>query len=308
MSRCEQPTRGAAPRTTSWTAGARPSSTRSSPSTSRPPSPSGSATVSRAATRRRCRPRRCAPRWSPSSARGTSPSPTPRRGGSRRTAATGSSSTTSPSPGSSARPAHPGLAVLRPRPRRDGGRARAHELAPRPSSRATPRSSSGPPHATATILSVSAVPLAPRVVLVVVVLDDGAVEKATLELDEDVSDDALAAAGRAARASASRAARSTRSTAAEPDGADRAVDAARRAARSRRCVAIGGAPRARAGLHRRLVEDRRELRRRGDRALGARDPRAAARRRGPPERRARAGGCRSRSARSTATSRSRAAR
>lgn len=52
----------------------------------------------------------------------------------------------------------------------------------------------GPPHATATILSVSAVPLAPHVVLVVVVLDDGAVEKATLELDEDVGDDVLAAA------------------------------------------------------------------------------------------------------------------
>jgi heat-inducible transcriptional repressor len=43
----------------------------------------------------------------------------------------------------------------------------------------------GPPHVTATILSASAVALAPRVVLVVVVLDDGAVEKATLELDED---------------------------------------------------------------------------------------------------------------------------
>jgi heat-inducible transcriptional repressor len=52
----------------------------------------------------------------------------------------------------------------------------------------------GPPHATATILSVNAVALAPRVVLVVVVLDDGAVEKATLELDEDVTDETIAAA------------------------------------------------------------------------------------------------------------------
>jgi heat-inducible transcriptional repressor len=52
----------------------------------------------------------------------------------------------------------------------------------------------GPPHATASILSAHAVALAPRVVLVVVVLDDGAVEKATLELDEDVRESAVAAA------------------------------------------------------------------------------------------------------------------
>ena len=52
----------------------------------------------------------------------------------------------------------------------------------------------GPPHQTATILSAHAVALAPHVVMVVVVLDDGAVEKATLELDEDVTDDDVAAA------------------------------------------------------------------------------------------------------------------
>jgi heat-inducible transcriptional repressor len=52
----------------------------------------------------------------------------------------------------------------------------------------------GPPHDTATILSVHAVGLAPRVVLCVVVLEDGAVEKATLELDEDVADETVAAA------------------------------------------------------------------------------------------------------------------
>src|SRR6202035_5602290 len=50
----------------------------------------------------------------------------------------------------------------------------------------------GPPHAPSTILSVHTVALAPSVVLVVVVLDDGAVEKATLELDEDVSEGAVA--------------------------------------------------------------------------------------------------------------------
>ena len=74
----------------------------------------------------------------------------------------------------------------------------------------------GPPHATATILSVSAVPLAPHVVLVVVVLDDGAVEKATLELDEDVGDDVLAAATALLARARSRAARSTTSTPRSP--------------------------------------------------------------------------------------------
>jgi heat-inducible transcriptional repressor len=52
----------------------------------------------------------------------------------------------------------------------------------------------GPSHDTATIRSVQLVGLAARVVLVVVVLDDGAIEKATLELDEDVDDDDIAAA------------------------------------------------------------------------------------------------------------------
>jgi heat-inducible transcriptional repressor len=52
----------------------------------------------------------------------------------------------------------------------------------------------GPPHDAARILSVQLVELAPRVVLVVVVLDDGAVEKATLELDADVDDGQLHAA------------------------------------------------------------------------------------------------------------------
>ncbi|HLK44490.1 MAG TPA: heat-inducible transcriptional repressor HrcA, partial [Acidimicrobiales bacterium] len=52
----------------------------------------------------------------------------------------------------------------------------------------------GPPHTTARILSAQLVTLTPRVVLVVAVLDDGAVEKATLELDDDVGDDAVHAA------------------------------------------------------------------------------------------------------------------
>jgi heat-inducible transcriptional repressor len=58
----------------------------------------------------------------------------------------------------------------------------------------------GPMHDAATILSVQVVALARCVVLVVVVLDDGAVEKATIELDEDVEPATLEAATAALRA------------------------------------------------------------------------------------------------------------
>jgi heat-inducible transcriptional repressor len=53
----------------------------------------------------------------------------------------------------------------------------------------------GPSHDTATIRSVQVVGLAPRLALLVVVLANGAVEKRTLELDVEASDDALAKAG-----------------------------------------------------------------------------------------------------------------
>jgi heat-inducible transcriptional repressor len=52
----------------------------------------------------------------------------------------------------------------------------------------------GPPHEAASIRSVQLVPLAPRVVLLVVVLSNGVVEKRTLELDDDVDDAVVAAA------------------------------------------------------------------------------------------------------------------
>jgi heat-inducible transcriptional repressor len=58
----------------------------------------------------------------------------------------------------------------------------------------------GPMHGTATILSVQVVALARCVVLVVVVLDDGAVEKATIELDEDVEPSTLEAVSASMRA------------------------------------------------------------------------------------------------------------
>jgi heat-inducible transcriptional repressor len=58
----------------------------------------------------------------------------------------------------------------------------------------------GPLHDTATILSVQVVALARCVVLVVVVLDDGAVEKATIELDEEVEPPTLEAARATLRA------------------------------------------------------------------------------------------------------------
>jgi heat-inducible transcriptional repressor len=57
----------------------------------------------------------------------------------------------------------------------------------------------GPAHDTSRILSSQLVSLAPRVVLAVVVLDDGAVEKATIELDEDVDDTTIEAAAELVR-------------------------------------------------------------------------------------------------------------
>jgi heat-inducible transcriptional repressor len=52
----------------------------------------------------------------------------------------------------------------------------------------------GPGHTSAKIRSVQLVGLAPRVALLIVVLSDGAVEKSTLELPEEVSERVLAAA------------------------------------------------------------------------------------------------------------------
>jgi heat-inducible transcriptional repressor len=49
----------------------------------------------------------------------------------------------------------------------------------------------GPSHDSATIRSVQVVGLAPRLALLVIVLSDGAVEKRTIDLDADVSDDVL---------------------------------------------------------------------------------------------------------------------
>ena len=53
----------------------------------------------------------------------------------------------------------------------------------------------GPPHEAATVRSVQLVGLAPKVVLVVAVLSNGVVEKRLLELDEEVGDERVGAAG-----------------------------------------------------------------------------------------------------------------
>ena len=53
----------------------------------------------------------------------------------------------------------------------------------------------GPPHEAATIRSVQVVGLAPRVVLVVAVLSNGVVEKRLLELDDEVGEERVGAAG-----------------------------------------------------------------------------------------------------------------
>jgi heat-inducible transcriptional repressor len=52
----------------------------------------------------------------------------------------------------------------------------------------------GPPHEVATIRSVQLVGLGPRTVLVVAVLSNGSIERATLELGDDVGDERLGAA------------------------------------------------------------------------------------------------------------------
>ncbi|MFP4512101.1 MAG: heat-inducible transcriptional repressor HrcA [Acidimicrobiales bacterium] len=52
----------------------------------------------------------------------------------------------------------------------------------------------GPPHEVATVRSVQLVSLSPRLVLLVVVLSNGAIDKHTLELADDTEEDALATA------------------------------------------------------------------------------------------------------------------
>jgi heat-inducible transcriptional repressor len=54
----------------------------------------------------------------------------------------------------------------------------------------------GPPHEAATIRSIQLVTLAPRIVLLVVVLSNGVVEKRTLEIDVDVDEPAVTGAQR----------------------------------------------------------------------------------------------------------------
>ncbi len=52
----------------------------------------------------------------------------------------------------------------------------------------------GPPHEVATVRSVQLVSLHPRVVLMVIVLSNGAIDKHTIDLDSDIDDESVAAA------------------------------------------------------------------------------------------------------------------
>lgn len=54
----------------------------------------------------------------------------------------------------------------------------------------------GPPHEAATVRSIQLVSLTPTVVLVVVVLSNGVIEKRTIDLADDVDEEAVSAAGR----------------------------------------------------------------------------------------------------------------
>ncbi len=103
----------------------------------------------------------------------------------------------------------------------------------------------GPPAEAATVRSVQLVGLAPRVALVVVVLSNGAVDKHTLELDGDVDDAALAAAGGVAGRAPHRASRWPRPTL-DVELDDTARDAAAQRGGRRPAVALGGRPTRRA--------------------------------------------------------------
>ena len=245
--------------------------------------------------------RRCAPRWWPSSARATSPSPTPRPAGCRPTRATATSWTTS-RPAPWARPSRSRSATSSPT---SAARSRTSSSAPRrcsASSPATPRSWWARATRHATVLSVQLVNLDARHHLLVTVFSDGVGRQAQRlhrtstrargDVAEAVAPAARAAAGHDARRAGPGARRASDHVATL---VREAVSRAARRARPRR---------GRAGLHRRVVQGRRGLRRRRDGAPGPRDPRAGAPRRDAWSRTCSTAGSRSPSAPSTATSRS----
>ena len=122
-------------------------------------------------------------------------SPTPAPGASRPTRATGSSSTTWPSPGCSAPPSARRCSSFF-----DQVHGEMEEMLERTSGLLSELTSYaavvvGPAHDTATVRSVQLVGLGPRLALLVVVLSDGAVEKRSIELDDEVTDDVLAESG-----------------------------------------------------------------------------------------------------------------
>ena len=126
-------------------------------------------------------------------------------------------------------------------------------------------------------------------------LADGAVEKRSIDLDEDVDDD-VARRGPARCSRGGLRADRSRRWRRRPEWATPAVDRRRRASRSTALVDARPRRRARPGLRRRVVAARRRVRRGRDRARRPGDPRAAARRRHAPPATCSTAACRSRSA------------
>ena len=133
----------------------------------------------------------------------------------------------------------------------------------------------GPRHESATIRSVQLVGLSPRLALLVVVLSDGAVEKRTVDLPADTSDDMLAeAAGAPQRA---RAGWDPRQPGHRPGVAGRPCAQRGDRLRCRRARRARRRGRARPRLRGRVVAHGVGVRRGGDGPVGALDPRAATR-------------------------------
>ena len=135
-----------------------------------------------------CRRPPSATRWRCSSGRVFSPTPTPAPAASPPTRATGSSSTTSaPAAGRSSRPTSSRCSPSSPRPTARSRRCCTTPAACCPTSPTTPPSSSPPATRTPPCGRCRSCGLGARVALVVAVLSNGAVEKATIELAEEAA-------------------------------------------------------------------------------------------------------------------------
>ena len=251
--------------------------------------PVGSGHVARSARGRTSRRPPCATTWPRSRPRATSPSPTPAPAGCPPRRATGSSSTSSVARAASAPPRPSRCGPSSPTPTASSSRCCTTPAASCRASPATPRWWWGRPTRSPPCGRCSWCRSRPRVVLAVLVLSNGAIEKHTLDLDHDTEELVVNAAGaRLANElvghplSAGRVGPVDEPARSAPEGD--AVTAVLRATVGR---APGRAPPRRPGVHRWHLRHGRRLRRGRHRQRDPAHPRAAARRREPPRGRAR---------------------